>query len=181
MQASMRGVTWHADLPCPALGELRLLDLPFVDFVGKEQRGQLITNALWADEVLDIFAKLWALRFPMHTLVPMTAFGGDDGLSMAANNSSCFNARRIKGTSRISAHSYGAAIDINPVQNPIIRDGHVLPAEGEAFTDREDLRPGMIVEGSEVLEVFLAAGWSWGGHWQNPLDYHHFYRPHLSS
>lgn len=180
MQARMRGVTWHADLPSPALADLRVLDLFYFDFSGKQQRGQLISNVLWAEEVLRIFAKLWALRFPMRSLVPMAAFAGDDGLSMAANNSSCFNARRIKGTSRLSAHSYGAAIDINPVQNPVIRDGKVLPAEGAAFTDRDDLRPGMITEGSAVLEVFLAAGWSWGGHWQNPLDYHHLYRPEVS-
>ncbi len=181
MQEAMRGVSWHASLPCPPLAALRALDLPYFDFAGTECEGLLITSALLADQVLGIFAGLWALRFPIHSIRPMTEFAGDDGLSMAANNSSCFNARRIRGTTRLSSHSYGAAIDINPVQNPIIREGIVRPDAGRAYLDRKDLRPGMIVEGSAALQVFLDAGWSWGGHWQEPLDYHHFFRADVKS
>lgn len=177
MQERMRGVTWHEDLPCPGLVDLRLLTLLYVDFDGVENRGQLVTSALLADEVVTIFSKLWDVRFPIHSIRPMTEFGGDDGLSMAANNSSCFNARRIVGTTRLSAHSYGAAIDINPVQNPVIRDGEVRPEAGAAYLDRTQMRPGMILEGGPALDIFLDAGWLWGGHWENPLDYHHFYRP----
>ena len=134
-------------------------------------------DPLLAEEVVTIFSKLWDVRFPIHSIRPMTEFAGDDGLSMAANNSSCFNARRIVGTERLSLHSYGAAIDINPVQNPVIRDGEVRPAAGAAYQDRSNARPGMILEGGPALDIFLDAGWLWGGHWENPLDYHHFYRP----
>ena len=177
MQEAMRGVTWHEELPCPRLDDLRLLTVPYFDFDGVEQHGQLVTSALLAEEVISIFSKIWDVRFPIHSIRPMTEFAGDDGRSMAANNSSCFNARRIVGTSRLSAHSYGAAIDINPVQNPVIRDGVVRPDAGATYLDRSIARPGMILEGGPVLDIFLDAGWLWGGHWENPLDYHHFYRP----
>ena len=44
---------------------------------------------------------------------------------MADNNSSCFNYRKIANSKIISMHSYGLAIDINPVQTPYIFDSKV--------------------------------------------------------
>jgi hypothetical protein len=45
-------------------------------------------------------------------------YSGDDDRSMAANNTSAFNCRKVAGTSKWSEHAYGRAIDVNPVQNP---------------------------------------------------------------
>ena len=173
----MRGVSWHEDIPSPRLHELRLLRLPFVDFQGQEQVGSLITSAELAESVVEIFAGLRAIEFPIHSIRPMIDFAGDDGLSMAANNSSCFNSRYIINSDRLSAHAQGAAIDINPVQNPVIRDGKYRPAEGKHYLDRGEIRPGMFVAGSAALAVVTSAGWKWGGDWDNPKDYHHFYWP----
>lgn len=181
MQERMRGVTWHEELPCPRLHELRLLEIPYLDFSGVEQLGQLVTGATLAEQVLGIFSSLRALDFPIAGMRPMIEFGGDDGLSMAANNSSCFNSRRIINSDRISVHSYGAAIDINPVHNPVIREGKHRPDAGAAYLDRGNIRPGMFVDGGEAVQVFLSAGWKWGGHWDNPKDYHHFFDPAFSS
>jgi poly-gamma-glutamate synthesis protein (capsule biosynthesis protein) len=177
MQERMRGVTWHEELPSPRLHELRLLEIPYLDFAGVEQKGQLVTAASLAEQVVRIFAGLRDLDFPIAGMRPMIDFQGDDGLSMAANNSSCFNSRRIVNSDRISVHSYGAAIDINPVQNPVIRDGKHRPDAGAEYLDRENIRPGMFVDGGAALQVFMDAGWSWGGHWDNPKDYHHFFEP----
>jgi hypothetical protein len=91
-------------------------------------------------------------------------FGGSDEASMAADNTSAFNCRRIAGTSRWSEHAYGRAIDINPVENP-----HVTAA-----IDRSQLRPGMIVADDVVVKAFAAIGWSWGGTWRSSKDYQHF-------
>lgn len=180
MQERMRGTTWHEDLPCPRLHELRLLCIPFTNFGGVKSLGQLVTAATLAEQVQGIFAELQAIEFPIASMRPMIDFDGDDGRSMAANNSSCFNSRRIINSDRISVHSYGAAIDINPVQNPVIRDGVHRPEAGRAYLDRTHLRPGMIVEKSAALQVFRDAGWAWGGDWDNPMDYHHFYLPSYS-
>ena len=47
-------------------------------------------------------------------------FQGSDDASMAANNSSAFNFRRVQGTQVLSHHARGLAIDLNPVQNPVV-------------------------------------------------------------
>lgn len=180
MQEQMRGITWHEELPCPRLHELRLLEIPYLDFAGTYQLGKLITAASLAKQVLGIFAALRAMDFPIASMRPMLEFDGDDGRSMAANNSSCFNSRRIINSERISVHSYGAAIDINPVQNPVIRDGKHRPEAGAKFLDRENIRPGMIVHDDAVWQVFADAGWKWGGDWDNPKDYHHFFLASLN-
>lgn len=177
MQERMRGTTWHEELPCPRLHELRLLLIPYTNLGGVKSLGQLVTAATLAEQVQDIFAELQVIEFPIASMRPMIDFDGDDGRSMAANNSSCFNSRRIINSDRISVHSYGAAIDINPVQNPVIRDGVHRPEAGRAYLDREHLRPGMITKQSAALQVFRDAGWAWGGDWDNPIDYHHFYLP----
>lgn len=54
----------------------------------------------------------------------------------------CFNIRPVRGSSQVSTHAYGLAIDLNAKANPL--DGHVSlsPAFVACWTD---------------------AGWDWGG------------------
>ena len=177
LKSKMQGVTWHANVPSPSLEDLRLLRIRFVDFDGQQQTGQLITVADLAEPVLSIFDALHALAFPIASMRPMHEFAGDDGASMAANNSSCFNSRRIINSTRVSLHALGRAIDINPIQNPVIRDGAVRPDAGLPYRDRTQLAIGMIHPDGEVVRVFAESGWKWGGNWENPKDYHHFFLP----
>ncbi len=70
--------------------------------------------------------------------------GGDDG-SMVADNTPAFNCREVTGQPGVwSEHSYGRAIDINPVQNPYVPNGAVLPPEGRTYADRSLEAAGMI-------------------------------------
>jgi hypothetical protein len=105
---------------------------------------------------------------------PVDVYDGDDNRSMAANNTSAFNCRAVTGGSSWSEHSYGTAIDINPLRNPYVRGGTVLPPEGSAYADRGLDEPGMIHAGDEVVETFGAHGWIWGGTWDSTKDYQHF-------
>jgi hypothetical protein len=93
---------------------------------------------------------------------------------MAADNTSAFNCRRVEGSTSWSAHAYGLAIDINPLENPYIRQGHVLPPAGRAFLNRSRRAVGMIHAGDAVVRAFAAVGWPWGGRWHEPVDYQHF-------
>lgn len=94
---------------------------------------------------------------------------------MSANNSSCFNFRKIAGTDKLSLHAYGLAIDINPMQNPFIQNSKISPANGKDFIDRSKIKAGMV---EPVVEVFYKYGFTeWGGNWQEPIDYHHFQVP----
>ena len=170
----MQGVSWHPDRLCPPLSSLRLVRLTHVDFAGEAQRGELVVAAVIAEAVADIFARLFAARFPIAGMQRIEAYGGSDAASMADNNSSAFNFRRVEGSAVLSHHALGLAIDINPVQNPWVRGARIEPASGAAYLDRADVRPGMIVEGGRELEAFSAHGFYWGGAWDDAQDYHHF-------
>jgi hypothetical protein len=93
---------------------------------------------------------------------------------MAADNTSAFNCRFVPGTRRWSAHAYGRAIDVNPVENPYLAAGRVQPPAGRAYLDRTRVRPGMAVRGGVLVRAFAAAGWPWGGRWRGTPDYQHF-------
>lgn len=175
--ARMQGVSWHADLDCPARADLRLLTVPYVGFRGEARQGQLIVAADVAGDMLDIFADLHVVGYPIQSMRLVHEFRGDDGFSMAANNTSAFNCRRVAGTTRMSQHAYGRAIDINPVQNPYVSGGRTSPSAGVDYDSPGERRAGaggVIVAGGPVVRAFKARGWGWGGDWSSAKDYQHF-------
>lgn len=174
-----------ADLPsswrpgCPVgPDELRLLTIAYWGFDDQPHAGALVVHAGVAESVLGVFEELYRQRFPISRMEPVEAFGGDDDASMAADNTSSFNCRYAvaPGPPRWSRHAYGRAIDVNPVENPYLLGGEVLPPAGAAYIDRDAYRVGMAVDGGPLTSAFAAAGWSWGGHWAAP-DYQHFQAP----
>jgi hypothetical protein len=92
---------------------------------------------------------------------------------MAANNTSAFNCRSVTGGGGFSEHSYGTAIDLNPVQNPYLSGALVLPEQGRPYIGRPS-SPGVIHAGDAVVNAFAGIGWKWGGYWNSPTDYQHF-------
>jgi len=95
---------------------------------------------------------------------------------MAADNTSGFNCRRSVGSpNEWSEHSYGKAIDINPVENPYVSSsGSVEPPAGRAFLDRSSSAAGVIRSGDAMVRAFRSVGWSWGGDYERSKDYQHF-------
>ena len=171
-----------ADLPsswrsgCPVGPEdLRKLHLSYWGFDDQAHTGALVVHATVSDAVTDVFRRLYDRRFPIRRMEPIDVYGGSDEASTAADNTSGFNCRHAvaSGPPQWSAHAYGRAIDVNPVENPYILNGQVLPPAGAAYRDRSNVRPGMAVRGGELVAAFASAGWSWGGAWANP-DYQHF-------
>jgi hypothetical protein len=165
---------WTPECPI-ALEDLKLLQLKHYDFNNEIKNGQMVVNAKIAEIVLSIFQELLEIKFPIERINPIDHYQGSDELSMHDNNSSCFNFRKIAGTERLSSHSYGLAIDINPKQNPYIRikdeSTIIEPITGLEFLNRHNLRPGML---ETVVPIFTTHGFIWGGKWDNPIDYHHF-------
>ncbi|APU16131.1 MULTISPECIES: M15 family metallopeptidase [Actinoalloteichus] len=164
---------------CPVGPEdLRLVSFPHLGFDDRTHRGELIVHADVAEEVLGIFIDLYRGGFPIERVETVEKYDADDDLSMAANNTSAFNCRPITGGGGWSNHSYGKAIDINPVQNPYVSSsGLVLPPTGAPYVDRDQDAPGMIYAGDLVEQSFTENGWEWGGFWTTPLDYQHFEKP----
>jgi len=173
LRAEMTGSSWHEELPCPSFDTLRLVSLPHWGFDGAIHRGELVVAAEVADAVELLFERLYLEQFPIARMVRVDAYGGDDDASMADNNTSAFNCREVTGGGALSRHSFGVAIDINPVQNPYVSDDVVLPAAGEDYADRSLIRPGMITRPDPVTRTLLDIGWQWGGDWDDPTDYQH--------
>lgn len=175
--AKMQGVSWHADMACPARADLALLRLPFVDFYGDTHTGEMIVARDVADEMLDIFAEIYAAGYPIQSMRLVHEFGGNDRLSMSANNTSAFNCRVVGGTNRMSQHAFGRAVDINPVHNPFVTRTLTSPRAGVDYDNASERGadvPGVIREGDAVVRAFKARGWGWGGNWSSLKDYHHF-------
>ena len=168
------GSSWHEGCPIGA-ENLRLLTLPFVGFDGTVQAGQMIVHADVAVDVVQVFRTLYETKFPIERMELVTEYDADDDKSTMANNTSAFNCRQITEGGGWSQHSYGRAIDINPVQNPYVyADGHVLDPAAEPYLDRTSTDPGVIHAGDVVVESFAAIGWGWGGDYDTRKDYQHF-------
>lgn len=169
----MIGVSWHPDCPVP-ISDLRLITMNHWGFDDRLHRGELVVHEDVADDLVTVFGQLFTDRFPILRMERIELYDGDDEESMVADNTSAFNCREIAGGGPYSIHSWGKAIDINPVENPYIKDGIVLPPSGTSYLDREDVRPGMIVDGDVVVQAFAAIGFVWGGNWDRLQDYQHF-------
>jgi hypothetical protein len=173
VRARMEGVSWRGDDPrCPRWDELAYLQLDHVTFAGTA-RGELVVAAPLATRAVELFRRLWRLGFPIRQLRLVDDFAASDDASMAADNSSAFNFRVVAGTSELSQHALGRAIDINPVENPWRKPDRVVPEAGRAFAERTAVRPGMIVRPGPVVAALDELGWEWGGDWRHAFDDHH--------
>jgi hypothetical protein len=171
--ASDLSASWRPGCPV-APGDLRILSLSHWNYAGSVSTGKLVVAAGLANQVVDIFRDLYEAGFPIERMELVDKYDGDDNLSMAANNTSAFNCRLVTGGSTYSEHSYGRAIDINPLVNPYVKGSTVLPPAGSAYVDRSLDAPGMIHANDEVVQAFAARGWIWGGTWSSLKDYQHF-------
>jgi hypothetical protein len=165
--------SWRPGCPL-GVSELRAVDVSYWGFDGEVHTGRLIVATDLAEDVVEIMRDLFDASFPIERMEPVDAYDGDDDQSMAANNTSAFNCRPVTGGSSWSEHSYGRAIDVNPLVNPYVVGSTVLPPEGAAYADRSQNAPGMIHDGDAVVDAFAARGWKWGGYWDSPTDYQHF-------
>lgn len=157
---------------------LRYIRVLHVGFDGETYIGELIMNKALVEDILDILWELYEMDYPIERMILVDEYDADDDKSMAANNSSSFNFRLVAGTTRLSQHSLGLAIDINPLQNPYITklDGKevVLPDNALEFVDRTLENPYYIHQGDACYEAFIRRGFTWGGEWKNSKDYQHF-------
>ncbi len=170
----------HSSSRCPVeLADLRLLHLTYVGYDGRAHNGQLVVHEDHARDLVKVFAELYRERFPIRRMQLVDDYGGDDDRSMAANNTSAYNCRTVAGQSTFSAHASGAAVDLNPVENPYVTSGGVAPDAGRRFVEVDrspgtDASRGVIVADDVVVRAFARVGWSWGGVWDEP-DFQHFY------
>jgi len=169
----MTGKTWRKGCPV-SIDQLSLVRFTHWNQLAGVQWGELIVAREEADNIAKIFAEVYALYFPMTSVTLMHEFNGDDDASMKANNTSAFNCRKIKRSKRYSEHSYGKAIDVNPLWNPWVKGKYIDPPEGKAYLDRSKDLPGLITNDHSIVKIFAKHGWKWGGYWRKQKDYQHF-------
>lgn len=180
LAARMRGTSHRAGCPVQ-LSDLRHVQVTHRDLAGRARTGELVVHRRWARPVTEVFERLYAAGWPIARMRLVDAYGGDDDRSMAANNSSAYNCRRVAGQTSWSLHAWGAAIDLNPVQNPYVRPGSVAPPAGRPYAaiDRSrsaTVRPGTVRSGDLAVAAFARIGWEWGGYWTYG-DFQHFAAP----
>lgn len=159
--------------------ELRYVSVLHWGFDGRTHTGELIVNKAIADDIVEIFQELYEQKYLIERMVLIDEYDADDNLSMEANNSSAFNYRVIdNGSGRLSQHSYGLAIDINPLYNPYVRtvNGNTVisPDNGEKYEDRTLDCAYYIDTEDPCYKAFTQRGFIWGGDWKNSKDYQHF-------
>jgi hypothetical protein len=186
-----------------ACKRLRAVQFSYLSEQGIKSDGTLVVLDVAVPEVAALMQKLLEERFTIHQSRPLENYNGDDIASMNDNNTSAFNGRQTATSTRWSLHAYGVAIDINPLQNPVIypnqredADGTVVPGtpgtavirpsaassdsnnylNRNVYRARADddgfYRPGMA---ESVANLFAYHGFlTWGGYWNDPLDYQHF-------
>ena len=167
--------TWSPECPV-TLDELRYVRVSFWGFDERSHTGELLVNTAVADDIVGVFEKLFDARFPIERMHITPADELDDPPTGDGNDTGAFVCRPSTGQQNWSQHAYGLAIDIDPFQNPYVKDDLVLPELASAYTDRSWTRPGMIADGDVVTRAFDAIGWGWGGRWHRPVDRMHFSR-----
>ena len=159
-----------------SIDDLRYLTLPYYDYNGNIQIGEMVCHKDIARDLLLIFCELFRLKYPIQSIRLVDDFNASDDASMMANNTSCFNYRNIKGTNRLSQHAFGRAVDVNPLQNPWVRPHHIDPPTAIDYVDRKRNFPHKIDHHDICYRAFKAKGFTWGGEWNGSKDYQHFQR-----
>jgi hypothetical protein len=169
--------SWKENNPVP-IENLRYVTVSHWGFDEQVHQGCLIIHEEVAEEVVEIFEEIFEGKFPIEKMLLVDLYEGIDEASAADNNSYSFCSRPITGrTDVFSKHSYGFAIDINPLYNPYARGDLIVPKVGAPYLDRDSKVKGMIDSDTPCYQAFIKRGWQWGGDWQSSrgyVDYHHF-------
>lgn len=173
--------------------EIRYLRVLHYDYNGQIRTGEIIVNAVAAEDTLAVFRELYDAEYQIRQMVLVDAYydagwpefahlergNQADSVSIAHDNTSAFNYRVASNDfSKLSNHAMGRAIDLNPLENPYVYvDGSVDgPSECLNYVDRSKATADnhMIQDGDFVVTTFKNHGFSWGGDWEGDKDYQHF-------
>lgn len=175
----IKGNSWRKGCPV-GLNDLRYLRMSYHDFNGQSKVGELIVHKDVSHEVTEIFEALYEIGYPIKKMKLVSDYKGSDWQSIEADNTSAFNCRSATGSKKWSKHSYGKAIDINPIENPYIsRSGHISHKESLIYRRRvhkksTSVDKAVLLKNDKATKIFKKYGWKWGGDWSGVKDYQHF-------
>ncbi len=171
------------------LSDLRYIRTLYYDFDGRIRSGEIIVNRSIAKDTRAVFRELYRTKYQIRkmrliddyftsgktTVWSAAAAEKADTASMNDDNTSGFNYRMVAGTSTISMHGYGRAIDVNPFENPWCPGGSIYSNQksSAAYADRSNRRDHMIFADSGITRIFKKHGFRWLGE-TGTRDYQHF-------
>ncbi len=170
---------------CAPPERLTTIYFNYVDFSGQQHAGSVKTLDTISEALKNIFDELGQNGYPIYSAnVPSLLNNGD------IDNTVSYDCRSITAGKKPSLHAYGAAVDLNPRENPYIhftligntnnyRPDYVIPESGWQYITRQKYREGKLTHfgiiTQEVVDIFKKYGiLRWGGDWNFPIDYMHF-------
>ncbi len=172
----IKGNSWHKGCPI-SLKNLRYINVIYHSFSGEDRVGELIVNKDIANSIVLIMEELYNIGYPIRQMRLVSDFNGDDWKSIEADNTSAFNCRRATGSNKWSRHSFGKAIDINPIENPYVsRTGYISHKKSLKYRKRVPNHRAVLLKNSMATQIFKRYGFKWGGDWRYTKDYQHFFK-----
>ena len=174
----MQGKTYKEN-PYIGRDDLRHIRALHWDYDNQMHVGEMIVNKQIAECVARILRQLFDAKYPIQRMLLPDVYDADDETQMRDNNSSCFCYRVIAGSTKLSKHARGLAIDINTLYNPYYKDRNdgtrfIQPATAADYCDRTWDFPYKIDHDDLCFRLFTEAGFEWGGDWTSCKDFQHF-------
>ena len=170
------------------LERLEIVEVNYLSKDNKVYKGQIVVDRDLVDDIKKLFDRIQHInnhannnseKFFIEKIIPISHknYDGDDEVSMSDNNTSGFNDREIKGTKILSLHAFGFAIDINPRENPVIKEGEPnQPKNGEY----DEKKSNTLTSSHKIVLYLQELDFEWGGEWNSDndhrdyKDYQHF-------
>lgn len=182
----INGKSYRAN-PNISYKDLRYIKTLYFDFGGKIRVGEIIVNRTIAKDTAAVFRELFKEEYQIRKMTLIDKYypkGGASGsaagneadtASMNDDNTSGFNYRMVAGTSTVSMHGYGRAVDVNPFENPWCPGGKLYSNQSRSaeYANRSVRKPHMIFADSNITKIFKKHGFRWLGE-TGTRDYQHF-------
>ena len=174
----MQGKTYKTN-PHIGRADLRHIRTLHWDYDGRIHVGEMVSNKLIADRLVRIFRQLYNAHYPIQQMLLPDVYDADDETQMRHNNSSCFCYRVVAGSTKLSKHARGLAVDINTLYNPYYKDRadgtrFIQPATAAQYCNRTGSFPYKIDKQDLCYKLFTENGFEWGGDWKTCKDFQHF-------
>ena len=157
---------WHPGCPV-SLSQVGLLTVRYLGFDGRAHTGELVVNDSQAGRLQQVFAHLYAIRFPIRHMAFSDTYGPSRRptarrrrhrvVRVPPGGGLTLQRHGEHGTGSWSEHAYGEAIDLNPAENPYVGCGMTRDRTSLSYLDRSRVRRGMVTP--QVLAIFQQIGW----------------------
>lgn len=179
----------YIENPDISYDDLRYIKVLHYNFYHQIQVGELVVNQAIAENCRQIFMELFQEEYEINSMYLIDRYYEKDQVrngeqvdisSINDDNTSAFHYRKIAGTEVLSNHAYGMAIDINPLENPYVKEADLQQTvasqykDYNSYKDRTAQRAHMISKDDACYRIFKAHGFQWGGEWNGNKDYQHF-------